>query len=110
MEKEKLARYKRALINLAIDLKKSLEAGQDMSAVVSLDDPVGRLSRAEALQSQEMSLGLKAGMRRRYDMIGSALYSIEEGTYGTCVGCKKPIGEARLDALPETPLCVDCSA
>ncbi|MCK4935460.1 MAG: TraR/DksA C4-type zinc finger protein [Elusimicrobiales bacterium] len=29
--------------------------------------------------------------------------------YGICVACEKPIAEARLEAMPETPLCVNCS-
>ena len=33
---------------------------------------------------------------------------IEDGTYGTCVECGKPIGQARLKALPEAVTCVTC--
>lgn len=36
-----------------------------------------------------------------------ALLKIEEGTYGSCEVCGKPIPLARLDALPYTTLCVD---
>jgi len=41
--------------------------------------------------------------------IGVALDRIAEGTYGVCGGCGQPIAEARLRALPTTPLCVDCA-
>lgn len=36
-----------------------------------------------------------------------ALQKIEDGTYGLCEVCGKPIPLARLDALPYTTLCVD---
>lgn len=42
--------------------------------------------------------------------IEAALERIAEGTYGICVGCGDEISEARLDALPETPLCRACAA
>lgn len=41
--------------------------------------------------------------------IRAALARIEEGTYGLCVRCGEPISEARLDALPWTPLCRSCA-
>lgn len=110
MEKEKLDRYKHILQRVVEELESSLSAGREETAVVSLDDPIGRLSRADDLQSQEVSLSLQASVRLRLEMARRALASIESGTYGACVGCRNPIPEARLEALPETPLCVECSA
>jgi RNA polymerase-binding protein DksA len=40
--------------------------------------------------------------------IDAALKRIEEGTYGVCSNCGKPIPEARLEALPWATLCIDC--
>jgi DnaK suppressor protein len=39
--------------------------------------------------------------------IDAALQRIEDGTYGTCGACGRPIGEARLEALPWARLCID---
>ncbi len=36
-----------------------------------------------------------------------ALQRLDEGTYGLCEACGKPIGDARLDAMPAARLCVD---
>lgn len=41
--------------------------------------------------------------------IRAALARIKSGTYGTCARCGADIPEARLDALPWTPLCRDCA-
>lgn len=41
--------------------------------------------------------------------IRAALKRIADGTYGDCARCGEPIGEARLDALPWTPLCRRCA-
>ncbi|MBI3288005.1 MAG: TraR/DksA C4-type zinc finger protein [Elusimicrobia bacterium] len=109
MRKERLNHFKGVLEKLAADLQASLESGRDLTAVVPLDDPIGRLSRTDALQSQEMSLGLKANIRQRLEMVRRALDAVANGSYGTCVGCKRPISELRLEALPETPLCVECA-
>ncbi|MFN2608883.1 MAG: TraR/DksA C4-type zinc finger protein [Acidimicrobiales bacterium] len=39
-----------------------------------------------------------------------ALRRLDEGTYGTCEACGRPIDEERLEALPATRLCRDDQA
>jgi DnaK suppressor protein len=39
--------------------------------------------------------------------IDAALQRIEDGTFGTCAVCGKPIEEERLEILPWTTLCID---
>src|SRR3954467_1454787 len=38
-----------------------------------------------------------------------ALDKLEEGTYGTCDSCGRPIAPARLRFSPESVLCIDCA-
>jgi DnaK suppressor protein len=40
--------------------------------------------------------------------IAHAIEKLKDGTYGTCEGCEDPIGDKRMEALPEAPLCVAC--
>lgn len=40
--------------------------------------------------------------------IDAALARIEEGTYGRCRNCGRPIAEERLRAIPYATLCIDC--
>lgn len=37
--------------------------------------------------------------------VRQALQRIEDGTYGKCIECDRPIGRARLEAVPWTPYC-----
>jgi DnaK suppressor protein len=38
-----------------------------------------------------------------------ALQKLDEGTYGTCDACGKPIAPARLRVAPESALCIECA-
>src|SRR3954463_11417357 len=38
-----------------------------------------------------------------------ALEKLDEGTYGTCDSCGRPIAPARLKFSPESVLCIDCA-
>ena len=39
-------------------------------------------------------------------MVQDALKRIEDGSYGICIDCGKPIEPARLAAVPWTPYCL----
>jgi DnaK suppressor protein len=39
-----------------------------------------------------------------------ALAKLDDGTYGTCDGCGQPIAPARLQAMPDSVLCIACAA
>jgi DnaK suppressor protein len=39
-----------------------------------------------------------------------ALAKLDEGAYGVCESCAKPISEARLEAMPAARYCIDCAS
>lgn len=46
-------------------------------------------------------------LRRDLDDIDKALQRMDEGTYGTCEVCGTDIGEARLEIMPSTRVCIE---
>ena len=42
-------------------------------------------------------------------LVDAAIERIEEGTYGLCTSCRKPIPEERLEVLPWAATCVPCA-
>ncbi len=62
------------------------------------------LSDADRIQA-----GLEA-MERQRSAVLAALHRLEEGTYGQCVDCDKPVPEGRLEARPDASRCVACQA
>lgn len=39
-----------------------------------------------------------------------ALAKLDEGAYGICESCGKPITEARLEAMPAARYCIECAS
>jgi RNA polymerase-binding protein DksA len=62
---------------------------------------------ATAMYDRELDEGLEGGARETLAEIDAALQRIEDGTYGICEVCGKPIGAERLAAIPWTRLCID---
>jgi RNA polymerase-binding protein DksA len=62
---------------------------------------------ATAMYDRELDDGLEEGAREMLVEIDAALQRIEDGTYGICEVCGKPIGAERLSAIPWARLCID---
>jgi DnaK suppressor protein len=43
-------------------------------------------------------------------VVNRSIAKVSEGSYGTCDTCGKPIGDARLEALPTAVKCLDCQS
>lgn len=56
---------------------------------------------------RELDQGLEEGAQQTLEQIERALARIDDGTYGTCERCGKPIPEERLRARPWATLCID---
>jgi DnaK suppressor protein len=64
------------------------------------------LASSEYIQSFEFRLrGREKSLLSKIDL---ALKKIEEGTFGVCELCEEAIGKKRLEARPETSLCIRC--
>ncbi len=66
----------------------------------------------EATETMELEkrLTLENSIRQELTSVEHALDKIEKGTYDMCDNCGKPIDPARLEALPQATLCMDCKA
>jgi DnaK suppressor protein len=56
----------------------------------------------------EIVRSLMVGARAALQDVQSALWRIDEGTYGHCVDCGTPIPFERLEILPQTARCLPC--
>ena len=57
-------------------------------------------------REHEMSLANNA--REMLLQVGHAIARLDNGTYGACESCSKPIGKYRLQAFPRATLCLMC--
>jgi len=56
---------------------------------------------------RELDGGLEENAEHLLTEIQTALERIDEGTYGLCVTCGKPIAPERLEAVPYAARCID---
>ncbi|RMF15768.1 MAG: TraR/DksA family transcriptional regulator [Candidatus Dadabacteria bacterium] len=102
------ATAREALNQLRTELLQFLEQSDDDAQTVSLERPIGRLSRMDQMQQQQMVLEQRRRAQRRLQQVDAALEALDRGDYGLCAECGEPIALARLKALPESRICIDC--
>jgi DnaK suppressor protein len=59
--------------------------------------------------SRRNEIGVGNSLLVTEEKLQRALAKIDEGSYGRCDRCGGPIAPARLEAAPESVLCIDCA-
>lgn len=100
LERERL---EHEIAELDADLSESLE---DSSEESPYDQHMAET--AAVTLDREIDLTLQENALASVAQIDRALAKLENGSYGKCDKCGKPIGEDRLQAAPFATLCIDC--
>ncbi len=109
MDDQQLQILKRQLLALKNNLLDHLELSEGAGQTVTLDQTtVGRLSRMDAIQQQQMSQANRAQYRRRIQNIDRALVAMATDEYGCCDTCGDDINPERLNISPESLYCLSC--
>ena len=59
---------------------------------------------------REFNLGLVSTEQQLLNQIDDAIRRVDEGTYGVCETCEKPISQKRLLAVPYARFCIKCQS
>jgi DnaK suppressor protein len=99
--------FKKKLLNKQRELQASL-ANLESEARAS-GEPEVRDSADDAASSEGTSEAFEesALLSETLEQVEDALKRIDDGTYGTCAVCGRPIEPARLEAIPWTPYCIE---
>ena len=107
-------RYKQQLLQLRGRLTGEVE--RIIEAVQQDTQSPGTISNLPVHPADQANDGLDVEvdiLKNEQDIlqeVDDALGRIEDGTYGKCQRCDKPIDAQRLAAIPFTPYCVQCAA
>jgi DnaK suppressor protein len=89
--------------------KHFIESFTETSKPVSPDNAIGRLTRMEAINSQNISEVSLNSAQAKLVKLKKALSKMDLLDFGICVRCKNPIVQGRIILMPENVLCVSCA-
>jgi DnaK suppressor protein len=108
LKKKDLKRFKEILEEkrdaVLANAKRTLN--EDMT--LDVDDLPDEMDLASSEYLQSFQFRLRGREKTFLKKIDYALAKIEDGTFGMCESCDEPISIKRLEARPETTLCIRC--
>ncbi len=108
MTDEERAEFRTLLLSLCDELEAFVSASEGQSRPVSLDEPIGRLSRVEGMQQQQMVDAQRQLAARRLRAVAAALARIDDDRFGECAACGEEIDRRRLRVRSESAVCLAC--
>jgi DnaK suppressor protein len=111
MKVTELQTFKELLLKHRQVLTETMSSLEEAGKTVELDQTrVGRLSRMDAMQGQQMALESERRSKQKLLAIDAALQRIEAGNFGLCSDCDEEINPKRLEGDPTHTLCIDCAS
>jgi DnaK suppressor protein len=109
MEQDQLNAFRQTLISLRDEIEQLNDTSREAAGTVALDQSkVGRLSRMDALQAQQMAQEMVRRRQIQLQKIDNALRRMDASEYGYCVICEEEIAVARLEFDPASTRCINC--
>ncbi|HHJ17099.1 MAG TPA: TraR/DksA family transcriptional regulator [Gammaproteobacteria bacterium] len=110
MNDDDIEHIRASLLRLKAELQAREEASGEAAGTVELDQArVGRLSRMDALQAQQMALETARRRQDRLTKIEGALRRIATDDYGYCFVCGEALDLRRLSVDPTSTRCMKCA-
>lgn len=114
--KKDLGNYKKLIIKRKTEILEELQHIKEDTLNQSQRDASGDISAytlhmadiATDSYDREFSLGIASSEQKVLYEIEDSLKRIEDGSYGFCESCNKPIAKTRLKVVPYTRLCKKC--
>ncbi len=118
MKQAELKKYEQLLLDKRRQLLEEMGVIGETHIGTSIKDATGELSsysyhmadQGTDTMDREMAFMFASKQGRLIYHIDEALRRIQDGTYGQCQSCGKPISQARLEAVPHARLCIDCKS
>ena len=82
----------------------------DQPAASGTDYPRDAADIGTSLAESDRSDAVREAARTRRLLVLEALQRLDEGRYGICVDCGKPVPDSRLKVKPEAARCMKCQA
>jgi len=110
MTESEIAQFRAQLLALQLELRGLAESSRASARPVELDQAsVGRLTRMDAMQGQQMAREADRRREQQLARIEGALRRLAAGDYGDCYVCGEEIDRRRLAADPTNTRCTNCA-
>lgn len=108
MNKVQLKKFKTLLTEKRDEIVKKAKQTLEEDMTLDSNDLPDEMDLASSEYLQSFTFRLRGREKVFLDKIEKALRKIEDGSFGICEDCGEEISVKRLEARPETTLCIRC--
>jgi DnaK suppressor protein len=108
LKKKDLKKFREILLQKKAEILKNAKRTLSEDMTLDSDDLPDEMDLASSEYLQSFTFRLRGREKTFLKKIDHALAKIDEGTFGICESCDEPISAKRLEARPETTLCIRC--
>lgn len=89
--------------------RESIVAYEEMTAPVSPENAIGRVSRMDAIQNKSVAEAALRQAQSKLNALEAMEKRMDDPELGICVKCKQSIPLKRVILMPQSPYCVNCA-
>ena len=108
LKKKELTRFRGILEEKREEILRNAKRTLNEDMTLDVDDLPDEMDLASSEYLQSFQFRLRGREKTFLKKIDHALAKIDGGTFGICEECGEPISMKRLEARPETTLCIRC--
>lgn len=108
LSKKDLKRFRELLVNKRESVVENAKKTLADHMVLDPNDLPDEMDLASSEYLQSFEFRLRGREKAHLSKLDLALRKIDDGSFGICTECDEPINKKRLEARPETQLCIRC--
>jgi RNA polymerase-binding transcription factor len=108
MNKAQLKKFRALLERKREELVRKAKQTLDEDMTLDVNDLPDEMDLASSEYLQSFTFRLRGREKSFLDKINKAIAKIDDGSFGICEECEEEISVKRLEARPETTLCIRC--
>lgn len=109
MTEEEKGLIKSRIVTRIERTRAKVEQFEEMSAPVSPENSIGRISRMDAINNKAVYESALREAKRELGELQTAMSRIGDPDFGLCQRCKQPIDVRRLMIMPGSRFCMNCA-
>jgi DnaK suppressor protein len=108
LKKKDLKHFRQVLLDKKEEILRNAKRTLSEDMTLDVDDLPDEMDLASSEYLQSFQFRLRGREKTFLKKIDLAIRKIDDGSFGTCELCDEPISLKRLEARPETTLCIRC--
>lgn len=110
MTSEERDQMRERIIDQLVETKSRIADLEEITKPIAPDQALGRLTRLDGMLDKSVNEAALARLRNDFVQLQNAMVNVAKPDFGLCRNCGEPIAMVRMEAMPQSTLCIACAS